>query len=136
MDSSRQLTDGQIPSLRAKWACLSEYVKEIKQSFSRWYNTRHGRKGFFWGERFKRVLVDNGDTLINCLAYIDLTPVRAGLRRLILTEELLGLPEQVAQLTKQVALLTEAQTRTETRSQALSEAQSRTETRLEALIEA
>jgi REP element-mobilizing transposase RayT len=79
VDGERQLTDGQIPTLRAKWANLSDYVKEIKQSFSRWYNKRHGRRGFFWGERFKSVLVDNGDTLINCLAYIDLNPVRAGL---------------------------------------------------------
>ena len=78
-DSERQLTDGQLPTLRAKWASLSDYVKEIKQGFSRWYNKRHGRKGFFWGERFKSVLVENGDTLVNCLAYIDLNPVRAGL---------------------------------------------------------
>ena len=78
-DRNRKLTDGQIPTLRAKWASLSDYVKEIKQDFSRWYNKRHGRKGFFWGERFKSVLVENGDTLINCLAYIDLNPVRAGL---------------------------------------------------------
>ena len=78
-DSERKLTAGQIPTLRDKWASLSEYVKEIKQSFSRWYNKRYNRKGFFWGERFKSVLVDNGDTLINCLAYIDLNPVRAGL---------------------------------------------------------
>ena len=48
-DSDRKLTDGQIPTLRAKWASLSEYVKEIKQGFSRWYNKRHDRKGFFWG---------------------------------------------------------------------------------------
>jgi hypothetical protein len=65
--------------LREKWESLSEYIKEIKQGFSRWYNKRHGRKGFFWGERFKSVIVDNGDTLVNCLAYIDLNPVRAGM---------------------------------------------------------
>jgi REP element-mobilizing transposase RayT len=79
VDRERQLLDGQLPTLRAKWANLSEYVKEIKQRFSRWYNKRHGRTGFFWGERFKSVLVENGDTLVNCLAYIDLNPVRAGL---------------------------------------------------------
>jgi hypothetical protein len=66
-------------TLRAKWASLSDYVKEIKQGFSRWYNKRHSRKGFFWSERFKSVLVDNGDTLVNCLAYIDLNPVLARL---------------------------------------------------------
>ena len=73
------LTDGQVPYFRAKWEDLSEYIKEIKQGFSRFYNKRHHRKGFFWSERFKSVIVDNGDTLINCLAYIDLNPVRAGI---------------------------------------------------------
>ncbi len=75
----RELADGQIPLLREKWATLSEYVKDIKQSFSRFYNRLHNRKGFFWSERFKSVIVDNGETLINCLAYIDLNPVRAGI---------------------------------------------------------
>ena len=73
------LTDGQVPFFRAKWEDLSEYVKEIKQVFSRFYNKRHHRKGFFWSERFKSVIVDNGETLINCLAYIDLNPVRAAI---------------------------------------------------------
>ncbi len=75
----RELADGQIPLLREKWATLSEYVKEIKQNFSRFYNRLHHGKGFFWSERFKSVIVDNGETLINCLAYIDLNPVRAGI---------------------------------------------------------
>ena len=65
--------------MREKWGSLSEFAKEIKQGFSRFYNKRHGRKGFFWSERFKSVIVDNGETLINCLAYIDLNPCRAGI---------------------------------------------------------
>ena len=65
--------------LRKKWEDLSEYVKEIKQGFTRFYNKRRGRKGTFWSDRFKSVIVENGDTLINCLAYIDLNPVRAGI---------------------------------------------------------
>jgi REP element-mobilizing transposase RayT len=75
----RELQEGQIPYFRAKWANLSEYVKEIKQSFSTFYNKLHHRKGFFWSERFKSVIVEDGETLINCLAYIDLNPVRAGI---------------------------------------------------------
>jgi putative transposase len=67
----------QIPSLREKWGKLSELMKEIKQGFSRYYNKRHKRRGFFWNDRFKSVLVENGETLINCLAYVDLNPVRA-----------------------------------------------------------
>ena len=78
-DSQKELYKDQIPSYRAKWENLSEYIKELKQQFSRYYNRRHNRRGFFWAERFKSVIVDNGETLINCLAYIDLNPVRAGL---------------------------------------------------------
>jgi putative transposase len=78
-DDKRELTEELIPALREKWGSLAEFVKEIKQGFSRFYNRRHHRKGFFWSERFKSVIVDNGETLINCLAYIDLNPIRAGI---------------------------------------------------------
>jgi putative transposase len=71
--------DEQIPTLRQKWSSLSEYMKEIKQTFSRFYNKTHGRRGFFWSDRFKSLIVEEGQTLINCLAYIDLNPVRAGI---------------------------------------------------------
>ena len=77
--SEDELHIGDILKLRKKWSSLSEYVREIKQGFSRFYNKRHKRKGFFWSDRFKSVIVDNGETLINCLAYIDLNPVRAGI---------------------------------------------------------
>ncbi|WP_027182866.1 transposase [Desulfovibrio inopinatus] len=69
----------QIEALRQKWTSLSEFMRELKQTFSRYYNARHHRRGTLWGERFKSVLVEDGRTLVNCLAYIDLNPVRAGL---------------------------------------------------------
>ncbi|MCF8106236.1 MAG: transposase [Desulfohalobiaceae bacterium] len=73
------LMPGQIPFYRQKWTSLSEYVKEIKQNFTRMYNKKRGRRGTFWAERFKSLIVEKGETLINCLAYIDLNPIRAGL---------------------------------------------------------
>ena len=75
----RVFTDGMIPSLRAKLSSLSEFVREIKVGFARYYNKRHNRRGYFWGDRFKSVIVDKGETLVNCLAYIDLNPLRAGI---------------------------------------------------------
>jgi len=72
-------SDGQIPYFREKLSSLSEFIREIKVRFTRYYNRRHDRKGYFWGDRFKSVIVENGNTLINCLAYIDLNPVRAGI---------------------------------------------------------
>ncbi len=64
---------------RERLADLSRYVQEIKQRFSRWFNKRYNRKGYFWGDRFKSVIIETGEALLNCLAYIDLNPVRADL---------------------------------------------------------
>jgi putative transposase len=78
-EKAAALDHHQMREMRNKMADLSEYVKEIKQDFSRYYNKLHRKKGYFWSERFKSVIVESGETLINCLAYIDLNPVRAGL---------------------------------------------------------
>ncbi len=78
-DPKKCLMSSQIPFYRNKWSNLSEFIKEVKQGFSRFYNKRHKRKGFFWSDRYKSVLVENGETLINCLAYIELNPIRAGI---------------------------------------------------------
>lgn len=75
----RILEDGQIGYYRDRWSSLSGFIKEIKLGFTRFYNKRHNRRGFLWGDRFKSVIVEKGETLINCLAYIDLNPVRAGI---------------------------------------------------------
>ena len=76
---SREFIEGQLHFLREKLSSLSEFVREIKLGFARYYNRRHNRRGYFWGDRFKSVIVDKGETLVNCLAYIDLNPLRAGL---------------------------------------------------------
>ena len=75
----REISDQNIETFRARWSSLSKFVKDIKQGFTRFYNKRHGRKGYFWGDRFKSLIVQNGRSLVNLLAYVDLNPVRAGI---------------------------------------------------------
>src|SRR6056297_3006778 len=58
---------------------LKHFMKELKERFSRWFNKRHGRRGSLWQERYRSVLVEDGETLRTMAAYIDLNPVRAGL---------------------------------------------------------
>ncbi len=77
--SDDEFTKELIPHYRKRWSSLSEFVKDIKQNFSRYYNKMHDRKGTLWGERFKSLIVQDGATLINCLAYVDLNPLRAGI---------------------------------------------------------
>ncbi len=77
--NDRTFSQEMVSGFRLKWESLSEFIKDIKQTFSRYYNKRHNRRGTLWGERFKSMIVEDGETLINCLAYIDLNPVRAAI---------------------------------------------------------
>ncbi len=74
-----EITESEILKYKEKLTDISEYVKSIKMTFSKWYNKRNNRKGYFWGDRFKSVLVESGESLLNMLAYIDLNPIRAGI---------------------------------------------------------
>ncbi|MEE4111661.1 MAG: hypothetical protein V2I40_02525 [Desulfobacteraceae bacterium] len=37
-------------------------MREIKLNFTRFYNRRHVRRGYFWGDRFKSAVVEDGNT--------------------------------------------------------------------------
>jgi putative transposase len=69
----------QIDEFRNRLTSLGDFVKDIKQGFTKYYNKRKKRCGTFWGERFKSVIVQEGETLVNLLAYVDLNPIRAGI---------------------------------------------------------
>jgi putative transposase len=73
------LSEADLPAYRKRLCSLSEFMRMFKQSFGRYYNKKHRRKGYFWGDRYKSLIVQEGSTLVNLLAYIDLNPVRAGI---------------------------------------------------------
>ncbi len=68
-----------LETFRKRFCDLSSFVKELKERFSRWFNKHHARRGTLWMERFKSVLVEDGEALRTMALYIDLNPVRAGL---------------------------------------------------------
>jgi putative transposase len=53
-------------------------MKKVQGEFGQAYNFRNERSGAFWSDRFHCTLVDQGTHLLNCLKYIDLNMVRAG----------------------------------------------------------
>ena len=81
----RKYGEGQVfprergDELRRKWSSLPEFVKELKQTFSRRVNKRRNRRGYLWNDRYKSEIVQDGNALLNCLAYIDLNPIRAAM---------------------------------------------------------
>ena len=59
---------------------VSQFMKELKQRFSLWFNKRESRKGTLWEERFTSVLLEGELATLSVMsAYIDLNPVRAGI---------------------------------------------------------
>ena len=67
----------QLCEMRKRLCSLAAFVKDIKQGFTRYYNKKYKRRGYFWGDRFKSMIVEDGRTLVNLLAYVDLNPIRA-----------------------------------------------------------
>jgi putative transposase len=72
--------------LRANWARfeerifdVSEYMRNFQAAFARWYNQTFARQGRFWGERFKSTLLEDEKHVVDCLLYVELNPVRAGI---------------------------------------------------------
>ena len=58
---------------------ISEFMRSLKQRFSRWYNKANGRVGTLWEERYGVTLVGPGWSTKVVAAYIDLNPLRAGI---------------------------------------------------------
>jgi REP element-mobilizing transposase RayT len=74
------LANAERDRLLARMGDVSAFVKTLKQRYSMSYNARHKRTGTLWEERFKSVLVENGESARAAVAaYIDLNPVRAKL---------------------------------------------------------
>jgi putative transposase len=76
---------GELPNdiregLLSRMGDLSMFMKELKQSYTKWHNKRQGRFGTLWAERFKSIVVEDQPSVVSTVAaYIDLNPVRAGL---------------------------------------------------------
>jgi REP element-mobilizing transposase RayT len=58
---------------------VSELMRSLQSSIARWFNHTFGRRGRFWADRFKSTVFDDPKEAMDCLLYIELNAVRAGL---------------------------------------------------------
>jgi hypothetical protein len=58
---------------------ISEFMRNVQMAFGRWYNDTHDRVGRFWAERFKSTVLASKRAVMECMLYVDLNPVRAGI---------------------------------------------------------
>ena len=57
---------------------LSSMMQKLEGEFAEYYNLRKKRTGAFWNGRYHATMIDGGRYLWNCMKYIDLNMVRAG----------------------------------------------------------
>jgi len=58
---------------------VSEFMRNLQAAYARWYNRVNDRRGRFWADRFKSVCLQQGNAVLDCMLYVDLNPIRAGL---------------------------------------------------------
>ena len=56
---------------------ISIFMGNLLNSYSRYFNTKHKRKGPLWESKFKNVLIDNDEQLLHLTRYIHLNPTTA-----------------------------------------------------------
>ena len=54
---------------------ITIFLKNLLDSYTRYFNIKYDRKGPLWQGRFKSVLVDNNEYLMHLTRYIHLNPV-------------------------------------------------------------
>ena len=58
---------------------ISIYIRNMLNSYTRYFNTRNNRKGPLWQGRFKSVPIENDEQLIHLTRYIHLNPTSSGI---------------------------------------------------------
>jgi len=58
---------------------VSEFMRSFKQRFTYWYNKLHNRQGALWRGRFWSCILEGSIALWDCVKYVELNPVRAGI---------------------------------------------------------
>ena len=62
---------------------ISEFMRTLKQRYTKWFNHTYETQGTLWAEHFGSVLVEDDPSVVALVAaYIDLNAVRAGLAEL------------------------------------------------------
>ena len=58
---------------------LPQMMQAIGRRYVRYFNDAHGRSGTLWNGRYRANVLQAEQHLLECMAYLDLNPVRSGL---------------------------------------------------------
>lgn len=58
---------------------LARLMQSIGRRYVQYFNRKHARSGTLWEGRYKSTVIEAQTSLLDCMSYIDLNPVRSGL---------------------------------------------------------
>jgi len=58
---------------------LSKAMLGLNLSYAKWFNKKYEKVGHLWQGRYKSMVIQNNDYLLDCIQYVELNPVRAGI---------------------------------------------------------
>ncbi len=70
----------QCQEIALKMIDISRFMSACQRQFTCVYNETRNRTGQLWGGRFKSVILERVNALAACVTYVELNPVRAGLK--------------------------------------------------------
>jgi len=60
---------------------LQKIAQGLNQTYTIWFNQKYDKVGHLWQGRYKSMLIQNNNYLIDCIEYVEFNPVRAGLTK-------------------------------------------------------
>ncbi len=72
-------SDEQWDHHRRRLFDVAEFMRNVQMAYARWYNRAYDRRGRFWADRYKSVILGDEKAVLDCILYVELNPIRAGL---------------------------------------------------------
>ena len=95
-DEEKNIVDNEIRRMREVLMSISRFMGYLNERIARRANAEDGCKGRFWEGRFRSQALLDEVALLQCLAYVDLNPVRAGISQNPLQSEYTSIKRRLA----------------------------------------
>ncbi len=97
MDAENLMVADRIKLYRSRLCDLSWFTRCLNENTFGKVNTHAGDKNRLWGTRFNTEILSSESAIISCMAYIDLTQVRAGVAKTLAQSDYTSAQQRIIQ---------------------------------------